>query len=254
MIAAMTPPTSDTPWYVDAFRADYLDVYSHRDEAAAAREAKAALSLLRFDPTRGRLLDLAAGAGRHSLAFRALRCEVVSLDLSADLMTRARAAGLRCARADMRALPLRDWSFAAVAMLFSSFGYFHDDADHERTLGEVARVLEPGGAALLDLMDRETVRSRLVPQDVDVLDGMTLEIERRMTPDLRRVEKSIRMIRDGSHERGWTESVRLFTGAELDAMATRVGLDVEATVGDYDGRPHVSGQTRRLVVLRKPRR
>lgn len=251
----MTSPTSDVPWYVDAFRADYLDVYSHRDEAAAAREAKAALSLLRFDPARGRLLDLAAGAGRHSLAFRALRCDVVSLDLSADLMVRARASGLRCARADMRHLPLRDWSFGAVAMLFSSFGYFHDDADHERTLAEVARVLEPGGAALLDLMDPETVRTNLVPQDVDVREGATLEIERRMTDDGRRVEKSIRMIRPGgADERSWVESVRLFSQPELAALATGAGLSIEDTVGDYDGRPHVPGDTRQLVVLRKPRR
>ncbi len=246
---------SPTPWYVDAFRADYLDVYSHRDETSAAREARATLSLMRFDPRRGRLLDLAAGAGRHSLAFRVEHCEVVSLDLSADLMRRARGLGLRCVRSDMRALPLRDWSFRAVTMLFSSFGYFRDDADHELTLSEVARVLEPGGAALLDLMDPDTVRAHLVRQNVDVIDGMTLEIERSMTADGRRVEKSIRMMRHGgADERAWVESVRLFTGRELEALADAVGLEIETVCGDYDGRPHEPGETRRLVVFRKPQR
>jgi hypothetical protein len=30
-------------------------------------------------------------------------------------------------------------------------------------------------------------------------------------------------------------------------------LRVEAQFGDFDGRPHASGETRRLLVLRKPR-
>ena len=46
-----------TPWFVNAFRADYLDLYAHRDEASAAREAKCALSLMRHDPQAGFLLQ-----------------------------------------------------------------------------------------------------------------------------------------------------------------------------------------------------
>ena len=83
------------PWYVDAFTADYLDVYAHRDEASAAREAQSALSLMRHDPAKGLILDLAAGAGRHAQAFRALRCRVMCLDLSADLTRRSAARSSR---------------------------------------------------------------------------------------------------------------------------------------------------------------
>ena len=253
----MSPPTADThghsPWFVDAFRAEYLDVYAHRDEASAAREAKAALGLLRFDPSAGLLLDLAAGAGRHAAAFRTRGCRVVCLDLSADLTRRSRAARLPTVRADMRTLPFRDWSFQGVACLFSSFGYFQDEAEHAATLDEVARVLEPGGAALLDLMDRDTVRYHLRPQDVEMVDEMTIEIERWLSDDGRRVEKSIRIMRSDTPSRAWVESVRLFTPGEIESLAGHAGLAVERTVGDYDGRPVVPGETRRLVVLRKPR-
>jgi SAM-dependent methyltransferase len=254
----MFVPTAGTrgrsPWFVDAFRAEYLDVYAHRDAAAAAREAKAALGLLRFDPASGLLLDLASGAGRHAAAFRTRRCRVVCLDLSEELTRRSRQARLTTVRGDMRALPFGDWSFRAVVCLFSSFGYFDDDAEHELTLREIARVLEPGGGVLLDLMDRDTVRYRLRPQDVELVDEMTIEIERFLSPDGRRVEKSIRIMRSDTAPRAWVESVRLFTAAEIELLATRAGLDVERTAGDYDGRPVVPGETRRLVVLRKPRR
>ena len=244
------PPS---PWYVDAFTEAYLEVYAHRDQTSAEREARGALNLLRHDGGKGRLLDLAAGAGRHARAFRILGCPVVALDLSADLVQRARAIGLATVRGDMRALPFADGSFAAVACLFSSFGYFADDGEHLGVLHEVHRVLQPGGAALLDLMDPETVRFTLRPQSVEQSDGRTVEVERALADGGRRVEKSIRMIRDGSATLSWSESVRLFRRDEVEALATRARLRVESVVGDYDGRPHRPGESRQLVVLRRAR-
>ena len=245
-------PSVQTPWFVEAFRADYLEVYSHRDEASAAREAKAALSLLRHDASAGILLDLAAGAGRHSKAFKTQGCRVVCLDLSVDLTRRSRDAGLVTVLGDMRALPFGDWSFRAVTCLFSSFGYFEAEDEHRRTLRDIARVLEPGGAVLLDLMDRDTVRYNLRPQDVEMVGEMTIEVERALVDGGKRVEKSIRIMRSDCEPRAWIESVRLFTEDELEELAADARLVIERTVGDYDGRPVVAGETRRLVVLRKP--
>ncbi len=244
---------SNPPWYVEAFRADYLHVYKHRDSAAASREVKGALSLLKHDREAGRLLDLASGSGRHSLAYKAERCHVTSLDLSQDLTALSVERGLRTVRADMRAMPFRDWAFDSVACMFSSFGYFEDDAEHEQTLIEIARVLTPGGAVLLDLMDPETVRLHLVPQSVEMVDEAIIEVERGLTDDGRRVEKSIRFVRSDCQARTWLESVRLFNDSELKAMADRAHLEVESEVGDYDARPYRPGETRRLVVMRKPR-
>ncbi len=242
-----------TPWYVDAFTADYLEVYPHRDERGAAREIKAVLGYLSFDRDKQRLLDLASGAGRHSLALRAERCHVTCLDLSPDLTLKSREAGLPTVRADMRRLPFRDWAFDAVTMLFSSFGYFADDADHQATLSDIARVLSPGGAVFLDLMDRDTVRDHLVPQGVDTEGEMMIEVERSMTDDCQRVEKTIRLLRSDGPVRTWYESVRLFTGDEIKALAQGAGLTIAGVWGDYEGHAHVGGQTRRLVLLRKPR-
>jgi SAM-dependent methyltransferase len=241
------------PWFVDAFTSAYLEVYAHRDDDSARREAKCALNLMRFGAGRGRLLDLAAGAGRHALGFRVQGVPVTCLDLSADLVRRCRERGLPVVRGDMRALPLLDASFGAVTCMFSSFGYFEDDAQHQVTLDEVARVLLPGGVALFDLMDPDTVRYTLRPQDVEMVDGKTIEVERALAHDGRRVEKQIRVLRDGATNQVWRESVRLFTFDELEALATRAGLRIEAQYGDFDGRPHVSGETRRLLLLRKPR-
>ena len=239
------------PWFVDAFTSSYLEVYAHRDEASAKREARGALNLLRHDGSRGRLLDLAAGAGRHARAFRLDGCRVVCLDLSPDLTRRSAAIGLPTVRGDMRALPFRDGAFAAVTCMFSSFGYFEDEEQHAATLREVARVLAPDGAVLLDLMDRDTVRYTLRMQDVELANGKTIEVERALTADGRRVEKQVRMLRDGSDTQSWRESVRLFTAEEVVGLANAARLRVAGTWGDFDGRPHQAGVTRRIVVLRK---
>jgi len=240
------------PWYVDAFTEAYLDVYAHRDESSAAREARGVLNLLRLHGGKGRLLDLAAGAGRHARAFRLLRVPVTCLDLSPQLVLRCAALGLPVVRADMRALPFAEQSFSAVACLFSSFGYFEHDEEHLRVLCEVSRVLRPGGGVLLDLMDPQTVKFTLRAQDVQQSDGRTVEVERALTDGGRRVEKQIRMIRDGSATLSWRESVRLFTLDEVEGLAVRARLRLGAAFGDFDGRPHLPGETRQLVVLHKP--
>lgn len=245
----LAPP----PWFVEAFTSAYLDVYAHRDETSARREARGAVNLLRFHGGKGRLLDLAAGSGRHGAGFKLLGIAVACIDLSHDLTLRCRARGLPTVRGDMRAIPVLDGSFAAVACLFSSFGYFDDEAQHQATLDEIERVLAPGGAALLDLMDPDTVRYKLELQSVELVDGKIIEVERALVQGGRRVDKQIRVVRDGSETQSWSESVRLFTGEELQAMVTRSRLRLEASYGDFDGRPHVPGETRRLIVLRKPR-
>jgi len=240
------------PWFVEAFTAEYLEVYSHRDEASARVEAKGALNLLRHHGGKGRLLDLAAGTGRHARAFRLLGCDVTCVDLSRDLTRRCAALGLPTVRGDMRRIPFADGTFGAVASLFSSFGYFEDEREHQLTLDEIARVLAPGGSVLLDLMDPDTVAFNIEHQSVELVNGKTIEVERAITDDGRRVEKHVRILRSGSKPRVWHESVRLFTRDDLEAMATRARLRIEAVYGDYDGREHASGETRQLVVMRKP--
>ncbi len=60
------------------------------------------------------------------------------------------------------------------------------------------------------------------------------------------------MVRDGSESQSWHESVRLFTLDEFEALAVQAQLRLEGAWGEYDGRPHLPGETRQLVVLRKP--
>lgn len=233
---------SDRPWYEEAFRAAYLDVYPHRDLASAREEVHGLVER----GLRGRVLDLACGFGRHTLALRELDVEAFGLDLSAELLAHAETlsgAELlrgRLVRADAGALPFAAACFDGVAMLFSSFGYL-DDEGNARVLAGVARLLRPGGVLVLDLMNPDRIRAELVPESLTERDGIELQESRRLTEWGRRVVKDVRLSLPDGASRSWREDVRLYGPEELRALAAPCGLRVERVEGDFDGSPFESG-------------
>jgi SAM-dependent methyltransferase len=239
------------PWFDTAFERGYLELYPHRDRAAAAREV-AALVSRGLDRARGALLDLGCGFGRHLEAFVERGFEVVGLDRSPALLAAAPPALRgRLVRGDFRSLPFAGGQFGAVVMLFSSFGYF-DDAGNERTLAELARVLAPGGRAVLDLMNPPRVRATLVPESRSERDGLVLHERRALERAGTRVTKEVVVQGVDGRERRWREDVRLYEPAEVRELLTGAGLLLERFEGDFDGRAWNAEAPRELVWARKP--
>jgi SAM-dependent methyltransferase len=76
------------------------------------------------------------------------------VDISEPIVVRARAAfsrgALRCAVSDVRELPFRDASFDAIY----SMGTVEHFDETERAIDEIARVLKPGGRAIVGVPNR----------------------------------------------------------------------------------------------------
>lgn len=237
-----------TEWFERWFGEAYLTLYPHRDEA----EAERVVTLLERLGVigEGRLLDLACGAGRYMAALARRGATVAGLDLSLPLLRTAQRRGARrLVRGDVRALPLRGASLDAVLNLFTSFGYFDDDAEHDRVIAEVARVLKPGGRFVLDFLNAPQVRASLVPRDERRRPSGTVVVqERRISDDGRFVVKTIRM---GGEGHAFMERVRLLERSDLERMLQAAGLTVERVLGDYDGGPHTADSPRCLVVARR---
>jgi len=91
-----------------------------------------------------RVLELGCGTGEFTRRMAESECRLVALDLSPELLVRARAEvntpGAHFLRANAMELPFRDASFDAV---YGCSILHHLDA--EVTLREVRRVLQPGG-------------------------------------------------------------------------------------------------------------
>lgn len=240
--------SSADAWFVEAFRADYVELYAHRDIAAARREA----DYLVNRGVRGRVLDLCCGFGRHTLALRERGVDAFGIDLSHELLSRAfgmEGASLvrgRLLRGDARRIPLLPASVDAVVLLFSSFGYFGDDGDRA-VLGEIARVSKPGAEVVLDLMNPARVRDTLVRFSSKSVNGALIEERRSLEESSRRVVKHVRFVAADGRERTWREDVRMYEPAEIAELLREHGLEPRASHGSFDGSPFQPSSERQIV-------
>lgn len=152
-----------------------------------------------FRGMRGRCLMLASGTG-HDFRHFPPGLEVVSIDISRGMLDRARGPAraypgrLELVRMDARRLAFPDACFETVVSVCT----FCSVPQPLRGLGELRRVLRPGGRALFF----EHVRSRIAP--VALMQDLVTPLTRRFGPDmnretLARVERAgFRIVREAS--------------------------------------------------------
>jgi len=242
MIAPMT-------WFKEWFGEVYLELYSHRD----ASEAEAHVDFVERclgGPRPRAVLDLACGAGRHTLALRRRGYRALGVDLSLTLL--AHMCGPKVA-GDMRRLPFADESFDWVLNFFTSFGYFATERENFRVLEEIVRVLAPGGRFLIDIMSPGPMLAELKPREVqDLEDGRRVEIDRWFDADKKRVNKRIAVADPGHPQRMFLESVRVYQPDEVVIGLRWAGLEVDHLFGNFHGDSYERDSERLILVGSKP--
>jgi SAM-dependent methyltransferase len=230
-------------WFEEWFGDEYLELYPHRDDREADRLVHLLQKVLPWQ-TGWRMLDVACGGGRHLEALIRHGGAPIGVDLSAALLRRARLrTGCPLLRADMRRLPVRARSMDLALNLFTSFGYFATDDEHDAALAEMLATVRAGGWFVMDFLHAAQVRAGLVPRESTRLGAHDATVERRISADGRLVEKTIRLD-DG---RRFAERVRLLAQDELEQMITRHGGEVTARFGSYDGGPIGAGP--RVILI-----
>src|SRR4051794_38035268 len=155
-----------------------------------------------------RVLDVCCGTGDLAIAALPVAREVVGVDFSEAMLDRARrkAPAIEWVRADALALPFEDASFDAVTV---GFGARNLD-DLERGLGELARVLRPGGrVGILEITQPQGVLAPFFRLWFDVL-----------------IPLAGKLLPGGSAYTYLPASVRRFPGPEeLAAMLGRAGFE-----------------------------
>jgi ubiquinone/menaquinone biosynthesis C-methylase UbiE len=101
-------------------------------------------------PAAGRLLDAGGGTGRVSSQLRPLVDEVVITDRSAAMLKQAQAKGqLPAAQAHAEHLPFPAASFDRVVVVDA----LHHFCDQRDAIGDLLRVLRPGGRLVIEEPD-----------------------------------------------------------------------------------------------------
>lgn len=253
MTLADTPAPSSDAWWREWFNDIYLDVYAHRDDASAEREVSATVEALELEPS-ARVLDLCCGAGRHSRAFLKQGFErVVGIDYSYPLLRFGMSERPRACfvRGDMRLLPLLESSLDAAAMFFTSFGYFKTNIENLSVLHELNRVLRPGGRFLIDYLNPDHVRETFQPESERRHGEYCIRERRWFSDDGERIEKEIRIDNWGGRNRVFVESVRLYSHDDIRDMLANAELQVDGTLGSFEGEAFSASSPRMIVYGRK---
>ncbi|GIF20775.1 SAM-dependent methyltransferase [Actinoplanes tereljensis] len=195
------------------------------------------------------VLDLACGHGTLANALAARGCVVTGLDSSAVFLERAAAAGTKVeyVRGDMRALPEWTGRFDRVVNWTTAFGYFDDDTNRV-VLGEIARVLRPGGRLAMDLDNLAKFLAGWTPSRITVArdNGDMLVDRHHLDPLTARFEVERTVIRDG-RVRKLTFLKRLFAYPELRDWLTAAGFTGVQGHGE-DGTPLTAAHHRMIVT------
>ena len=137
--------------------------------------------------------------------------------------------------------------------MFTSMGYFVREEHHRAALGEVARILYPGGAFVVDYMNTEAVVRTLVPRSEREVGEYLVREERRIDTERQRIEKRVRVSRreDGRIVKQYEESVAMWSRAELEARIEAAGFVVRAVAGDYGGGPFTLESPRLILIAER---
>lgn len=225
-------------------------VTAHRVETNAVEDVRSLLRLLQL--RRGaRILDVPCGYGRHAIELARRGFRVTGVDISSELLARARRAAranrveAEFRRGDMRRLTYRG-QFDAVLNLFTSFGYFGDAADL-RVLERFRRALRPGGWVVLHLVNREWLVRNYQPR-WQVRMGDYIVSQKRRMDFATGIHIADWEARQGRRVWCGRTRMRLYACHELVRMAKQAGFSRVRFFGDLRGRP-LTVDSRWLVLL-----
>ncbi|MEW6052134.1 MAG: methyltransferase domain-containing protein [Candidatus Zixiibacteriota bacterium] len=229
--------TSAKPWYQTFFH-DFRPLFGILPQKRTHEHIRFIIKKLGLRKG-SRFLDCPCGIGRIALPLAAKGIRVTGVDLSQEYLdelaatAKKRRLKIELERADMRRVTF-DRRFDAAANLWTSFGYFENDAEEMKTIRAMYRALKPGGKFLLHVINRDYIIAHYTPSDV-IECGDVFSFEERKFDYATSVNKGVwRFLKDGklsSHNIG----IRMYSYHELIAMFRKAGfVDIEGFGGTKD--------------------
>jgi SAM-dependent methyltransferase len=241
----------DSEWWRSWFGPGYLALYDDYLAERTPVEIDRLEALLGLRPPL-RILDLPCGQGRHAIELARRGYDVTGVDLSPFLLKvadeRARADGVRVRwlAGDMRQ-PIAGERFDVVLNLFTSLGYFADEADDRKVVDAAAAMLVPGGRFLLEVINGERLMARFEERGWFTV-GQAAVVERRSLDRTARrmvVERTVTTPNDTEVN---LHAIRLYDGRDVSAILRSAGFGRVDLYGDWSGEPLTSESLRVLAV------
>ena len=219
-------------WFQSWFHSPYYEMLYYKRDRGEAKDFVGALLHFLKPKEKASFLDLACGTGRHSIYLASKGYEVTGIDLSEELIEKAKTGeseNLVFYVHDMRN-EFRINYYDYTLNLFTSFGYFEKDHYNQRVLKNVYKGLKMGGVFVLDFFHAEKIISEMVRQERKTINGAEFDISREENNGF--IIKTIN-INDMGKSGKFMERVRAYSPAELENLFTDSGFVVKAKFGSY---------------------
>lgn len=237
-------------WFESWFDSIYYHkLYRNRDY----EEAKLFMSnlLLKLDISpQSEVLDLACGKGRHSIFLNSLGYTVRGIDLSASNIKAAKKYENQTLDFDVHDMrkPYKK-KFDLVLNLFTSFGYFEQEADHLKTLVSMKKSIRKTGVGVIDFLNSVSVRNNLISNQKITQENIDFKINRVYTNG--RFIKNI-AFEDNGQKFHFQESVRAFEYEDFKSLLEKAGMKITSVYGDYQLNSYEKNSSNRLILIFKP--
>ncbi len=244
-------------WFAEVFDETYLRLLPGNFYQRTLAQVDFIEKVLRPDP-QAEILDLACGYGRHTIELAARGYRMVGVDKALSLLERAlheaqkRSLAIKFVLGDMRELDFKS-EFDGVISLHTSFGFF-DDEVNAQVLRGVFEALRPGGALLLEQLNRDWALGYCPKRTWWEADGLLVmeDVTFEHRSSRLRIERSV----VDETQTPWEQhiGIRLYALHEFCDLLSRVGFEVESVSGDFaHAGAYVGPRNRHLIlVARKP--
>lgn len=230
----------------------WADVY---DERHGGFDPKSAVEFLAGLAGNAKVLELGIGTGRVALPLASRGVAVEGVDASAAMLERLRAKpggdSIPVTFGDMADVPVSG-SFGLVYLVFNTlFGLLSQDRQAD-CFRNVARVLEPGGAFVIECfvpdlsrIERgQRVRALDVTEESATFEVVMLDVvQQRITSQVITLTEQRTTLRPVAMRYSWP--------AELDLIASSVGLHLAERHADWQRRPFESTSGGHVSVYRR---
>lgn len=241
--------TETKEWFESWFDSPYHGLlYQQRDE----QEAKAFIDKLFawLQPAAdSSVLDIACGDGRHAAYMKNYVREVIGIDLSEHRIQKAQLLAkenLAFYKQDMRnvfRLNYFDYAFN----FFTSFGYFKHNRDNVLAADSFSKSLKPGGKLMIDYMNVDLVKDRLVAEEVVTVEDIEFHLHRKSEQG--KIIKTIQFNAPSGKAYQFEEVVSEFRQPDFESMFEPCGLKLIQTFGDYELNAFDAEKSPRLIMI-----
>jgi SAM-dependent methyltransferase len=245
------------PWFEEIFDEDYLRTLPFLTPQATQGEAQFVVDALGLSPG-AQVLDLGCGYGRHAMELAARGYHVVGLDLSLPLLLRGadeaqrRGLSINFVHGDMRELDF-DSQFDGAYCLFSTFGYFDDEAN-KKTAANLARALKPGARAVIEVLNRDYLIADLPTRVWWEGDGCVVLEEVDFNYFSSRITSNRSVVFDDGRQLEQEISIRAYALHELGKLLHAAGFRVLEVSGSMVTRGRFFGSQSRQIIAVAERR